>query len=473
MLIYPPGEIYQRGEDRCQINVNASVSNALRACNDIGYIAALLKQIGFSVFLRDYPAEKLSLDILIKDINEEKPDVVFISTTNGSIYYDIEIINTIKKLKSDIVIILKGALFFKADEKFLSDLNLSDIDYLIASEAEFIAPLLIESHFYAKSDIKNIQGISYKENGKWITNNLVNFVEDIDSLPFPERSLMKNELYINPDTNKPMATITTSKGCPFSCIYCLSPELSGKKVRFRSVDSVLKEIEECYKKHNITDFFFKSDTFTVNKKWVEDLCNALIESDLNGKINWVANSRVNTIDEDIIIKMKSAGCSMIALGIESGSDESLQKMQKGITVEESINAVKLIKKHHLKIFGFYMIGFPWETQKHLELTRRLIFKLDTDFIEISVVTPFRGTKLYDSVKDNLKNSILGKDAFKYSVSIDNYLSESDLAAFRRDVILKYHFRLSYILKKLFNKKLTAAVLLNYIRYAIRLVKNSF
>lgn len=471
MLIYPSGEIYQRGEDRCQINVEASIANSIRACNDLGYIASGLKQLGFDVFLKDYPAENADNNVFDKDFDYYNPDVLFISTTNGSIYSDIEFIKNVKKRKQDIIIILKGALFFNIEEDFLNNLDLAYVDYLIGAESEFITPLLIETHFHDKHNVKQIQGISYKHDGNWYTNEITDFMDELDSLPFPDRCLMKNELYVNPLTNRPMATIITSKGCPYNCIYCLSPEISGKTVRYRSSESVFKEITECIEKFNIRDFFFKSDTFTLNKEMVVSLCDLIINSKYKGKINWVANSRVNTIDEELIKKMQAAGCSMVALGLESGSDESLAKMQKGTTVKQNIEAVELLKKYKMKIFGFYLIGFPWETKKHLDCTKKLIFKLDTDFIEVSIVTPFRGTRLYSMLEKDKTNAVLGKDSFKYVISTDKSISTEELVKYRKDLILKYHLRIKYILKKLSDEKLTLELLFNYIKYGIRLIKN--
>ncbi len=472
MLIYPPGKIYQRGEDRCQINVEASVSNALRACNDLGYISASLKRNGYSVFLKDYPAENLEFQNLINDINNQIPDVIFISTTNGSIFEDIKIANKIKQIKQDIIIILKGAVFFNIKEEIINNINLADIDYLIGGESEFIAPILIEAVFEDKKSIEKIKGISYKKEGLWHTNNITSLCQDIDSLPFPDRELMNNKLYKNPLTNRPMATISTSRGCPFECIYCLSPVISGTKIRYRSPKSVFDEISECFYKHDIKDFFFKSDTFTVNKKWVSELCDLIISSDLKQKINWCANSRVNTIDEEMIIKMKEGGCSLIALGIESGSSESLEKMKKGITVEDSIEAVKLIRKYNIKIFGFYLIGFPWETRKHFELTKKLMFKLDTDFIELSAVTPFFGTPLFSMMFSDDCKHVLGKDSFKYIYDTDKNISLKELIKFRKNAVLQYHLRPSFILKKIFSSKNTPHLLFNYIKYGFRMIKNS-
>lgn len=473
-VLYPPGKTYQRGEDRCQIDVDFSVSNSIRACNDLGYAASVLKG-NYDVLLKDYPAEKSDYGDFVQDFNSFMPDVVLISVTNGSIFGDIDFVKNIKRLKNDTVIILKGALFFNLDKSLFDEIDLSNVDYLIGGEIEFIIGKLLLAHFGDKSQLKNIQGVSYKDNGEWISNELTDFDENLDSLPFPDRFLMKNSLYLNPMTDRPMATIATSKGCPSSCIYCLSPKISGRKVRFRSPKSVFDEISDCVEKHNICDFFFKSDTFTINKNWVIELCDLIINSPLRGKIFWVANSRVNTLDEELLKKMKLAGCEMIALGLESGSDESLRKMKKGTTVQQNRDVVAMIKKVGLQIFGFYLIGFPWEDKKHLAETRKLMFELDTDFIELSIVIPFKGSELYKMVFDSEETgkNVLGKDSFKNTMTDTNFLTQKELVDFRKQTILAYHLRFKYIVRKLFSKNLTLHLLKNYAIYGFRILKNTF
>ena len=201
MLIYPTGDLYQRGEDRCQININASISNSMRACNDLGYVASILKN-DYQIFLKDYMSEKKSFDDFKNDFNSFLPDVLFISTTNGSIYDDLEFINKVKQINSDVVIILKGALFFNPQEEIFSALNLLNVDYLIGGEVEFIIKDLIDAHYFDKNKLSEIQGICYKNNEDWVINKVESFNENLDLLPFPDRNLMNNKLYINPLNNK-------------------------------------------------------------------------------------------------------------------------------------------------------------------------------------------------------------------------------------------------------------------------------
>ena len=474
MLIYPPtGKFFQRGEDRCQIDVGSSSVNSLRACNDLGYVSAILKKDGFEIFLKDYQALKLTLNNLLNDIRTKNPDIVFISTTNGSVFDDLKVISEIKKIKNDITIILKGAIFFNPDEKLFEHIDLSQVDYLIGGEVEFIISELLKAHYTDKNLLKNIEGISYKENNKWVTNNLYHFQEDIDSLPFPDRSLMQNELYINPMTNKPMALITTSKGCCFSCRYCLSPVLSGKKVRTRSSNSVFNEIKDCVENHNITNFFLKSDTFMVNKQNVIELCTLLINSKINEKIEWVATTRVDTTDEEMLKIMKQSGLKLLAIGFESGSQESLDKMQKNTTIEKNLETAKLCKKFNINILGYFLIGFPWEDKSHLEATKKHILEIDADYIEISVVGPYIGTPIYEDFICNKEQmpDILGFDAYNHIYEKYAKISPKYMQKYRKHILLKYYTRPKYIIRKLREIK-SLPVLRNYIQYGLRLLKNT-
>lgn len=471
MIIYPPGNAFQRGEERCQIDIESSVANSNRACNDLGYISAVLKN-KYNVTLKDYQVENLSVDDLLTDIKTLQPDVVFISTTNGSIFYDLKIVSEIKKTKQDTVIILKGALFFNPDKELFSETDFSSVDYFIGGEVEFIIDKLLTAHFENKSLLKDIEGIAYRDNGILHINFVKEFCDKLDSLPFPDRYSMKNDLYINPETNKPMSLITTAKGCCFSCSYCLSPVISGKKVRYRSAQSIFEEIKDCVTNHNITDFFFKSDTFTVNKENVLKLCELIKKENYQKKINWVATSRVDTLDEELIKEMKSAGCSLLAIGFESGSNKTLKETKKNTTTEQNIAATNLCKKYGIKILGYFLIGFPWEDEAILKETRRHIFDIDADYIEISVVVPFKGTPIFNELKENKdKNiNILGSDSYNHICKNYAKLPIERLQKFRQQTLLQYYVRPKYIIKKITSVK-SFGVLLNYAKYGLRMIKN--
>lgn len=471
-LIYPSGELFQRGEERCQSNIKSSTATSMRACNDLGYCAAVLRN-EYEIFLKDYQSEQLSIDDLLTDLKEHRPDVIFISITNTTIFSDIETVKLIKNILPEVCIILKGAIFFNPEDEMLNLLDLSQVDYLIGTEAECIIKKLLNAHFTDKSELKDINGILFKENGKWLRTDFNTHFENLDELPFPARDLMNNSLYVRPDTGEVQATIATSRGCPSSCIFCLTPSITGRKLRLRSPQNIYEELLECYEKYNIKNFFFKSDTFTIDKNWTIELCRFIQNSKLNGKISWVANSRVNPIDEETLTEMKKSGCWLVAFGFESGSEKSLSMMKKGATLEQNVKAAQMAKKAGLQIFGFYLIGFPWENKNDLRKTKDLMFKIDADFIELHIATPFYGTKLYEAAKSEglIDENVLGKDYFNAPTIGTKYLSINEIQKFRNKTILEYHLRFSYIFRKLFSAMSKPKVILNYFKYGIRMLKN--
>jgi radical SAM superfamily enzyme YgiQ (UPF0313 family)/short-subunit dehydrogenase len=474
MLFYPPGRFYQRGEDRSQGNVENSTATTMRAPNDLGYAAATLKARGYEVFLRDYQTSLRTLEDLLADFDRFAPDALFVSITNATIFRDLELVATLKDRRPEMMVMLKGAIFFNPEEGLLDQLDLSRVDYLIGLESDFIVGRLAYAHFENPQDIPAIRGILYKKDGAWERTFFDSWETDLDSLPFPDRSLMENHLYARPDTGEPQATIATSRGCPSRCIFCVTPAISGTKLRLRSPENILEEMRECYHKHAIRDFFFKSDTFTMDQKWTAKVCQAILDSELSGKVRWVANSKVKPLSLETLKVMKAAGCWLVAFGYESGHPETLARMKKGTTLEENLQAARWAKQAGLRTFGFFLIGLPWEGREHLEATRRHIFELDPDFLELHIAVPYPGTELHaEAVSCGVvKESVLGKDYFNAPTVGTTTLTMPEIEKFRRETLLKFHLRPGYILRKLGQAGTDRRVLANYFRFGLRLLKNT-
>lgn len=472
-LVYPPGSMYQRGEDRSQGNIEDSSATAMRACNDLGYAAAVLLAGGYQVFLRDFQTERRSMEDVIFDLRRENLDILCVSTTNATVYKDLKMIDKIRSRFPELKMIMKGSIFYDPEMEMLDLLDLTNVDFLIGGEMDTIINILVDE-IYGNRDYSRVDNIIYKDqSGKWIKTKFHVWEEELDRIPFPARNLMKNELYVRPDTGRPMATIQTARGCPASCIYCLSPDISGKKVRKRSPQNVLEELEECYFEYGIRDFFFKADTFTIDAEWVVELCRLIIRSKLYGKIEFTANSRVNPLSQKVLAVMKKAGCFAVAFGFESGSGRTLKKIRKGTTVQQNIQAMQWAKKLQLQVYGFFMIGFPWEDRKDIEQTRKHIFELNPDFLEIHVALPYYGTRLYQECREEgvLEENVWGSDYFHSSTKGTKYISMDELIQIRKKIMASFYLRPSYIIKKLKYSIKRPAVFKNYIRYGFRLLKN--
>ena len=473
MLLYPPGRAYQRSEDRAQCNIEDSAVASTHACNDIGYAAAVLLEKNYSVFLKDYQTELATKEQVKADIEEFRPDLIFISITNATIYEDLDFINWIKSFH-DCKFVIKGAIFYNPKKSLLETLDLSNVSCLVGGEIEFIMGPVADYLLRNEGNPDDIPGIIYKNGNEFISTKFDCWNKNLDELPFPARHLMNNAIYTRPDTGEPMATISVAKGCPSNCIYCLTPIISGKNVRLRSVRNVFAEIEECYYKFNIRNFFFKADTFTIDNEWASALCDKIINSDLNGKIEFTANSRTKPLSFELLQKMKQAGCFMVAVGFETGSEKTMKLIKKGATLEDSIRATELIKKAGIPLFGFFMVGFPWETKEDIKATEKFILKLNPDFIEIHIAMPYYGTELYQYCVDynTLSDLAWGNDYYAPNTIGTSTVSLEEVTKMKKKMQLKFYLRPIYILKTLKKCMTSFTQFKNYAQHAIKLLKKN-
>lgn len=473
LLFYPPGMMFQRGEDRCQQNIKDASAEAMRACNDLGYAAAILLKRGYEVKLRDYQTELATMEDLYKDMEEFKPDLIMMSITNTTIFDDLKLINELKD-KYNPVVVLKGALFYDPEQEMLDMLDLSHVDYMIGGEVDFAIGEIADLALKGEGNPDDILSILYRnDEGGFRRTKFHVWGEDLDSRPFPARQLMNNNLYLRPDTEEPMATIQTGRGCPSNCVFCLTPVISGRCVRMRSPQNVMDELTECYEVHGIRNFFFKADTFTIDPKWVKEMCELIINSPLHGKIAFTANSRVNPLSKETLQLMKDAGCFMVAFGFESGSDEMLKTLKKGTTVEMNLRAAKWCHEVGIPFWGFFVIGFPWENKEHILATKKLIMQADPDFIEVKMALPFYGTELYEAAKEFnlLAESPLGSDFFHSAMKGTKYLSQEEVEKLRRNILLSFYLRPKYIFRKMGECIKKPSVFGNYVKYGFKMVFN--
>ncbi|MCR5040472.1 MAG: radical SAM protein [Clostridia bacterium] len=470
MLLYPPGKLLQRSEDRAQCNLDAAATGAIHACNDLGYCAAVLLEKGYEVFLRDYQTEKASFEDVERDVRSFRPDMIALSTTNTSVIDDLAFLDRVSGFHK-CVNVVKGAVFYDLDPSLLDFLDLKSVSCLVGTELEFVIGALADFYLRGEGKLSVVNGIFYRDEESFVKNPFVCGLNDLDDLPFPARGLMKNELYVRPDTGEPMATIQTGLGCPSGCIYCLTPIISGRNVRKRDVGNVYREIEECYFRYGIRNFFFKADTFTIDPFYAGAVCDRIINSPLHGEIEFTVNSRAKPLEPWLLKKLREAGCFTIAVGFESGSDETLRRIKKGTTVEDNLRAARLIREAGIPLFGFFMIGFPWETEEMIADTERLIRRIDPDFIELHVAMPYYGTGLYEECRKYsvLSGGSFGHDCYFPNTSGTKELSAEQLSELKKKILLRFYLRPSYMAKKMLSAAKTPKVAMSYIRYGLRLV----
>jgi radical SAM superfamily enzyme YgiQ (UPF0313 family) len=201
--------------------------------------------------------------------------------------------------------------------------------------------------------------------------------------PASRQDLLPIAKYNLPFIGRNYTFVIANRGCPWKCIYCRQTATWRGKVRYRSVESVINEIS----RFNLKNIAFHSDTFTVDKEWVRELCRRMPPG-----VRWVCNSRVDTVDEALLHAMRRAGCWMICYGIESGNDEVLSKNRKGATCEQATRAVKDAKSAGLKVWGYFMLGLYGDTARTMEETIQFATRLPLDIVNFSVSAPYHGTE---------------------------------------------------------------------------------
>jgi radical SAM superfamily enzyme YgiQ (UPF0313 family) len=459
LLAVPPTGLYIR-EDRCQTPIKNLHTVTARPPIDLLYCAGVFKAEGCDCRVRDFPVEGGGWDAFRRELEEFRPDLLMLSITSPSFNEDMKAATLAHEVLPDIIVAAKGAHFHTHITESMQEAP--QLDLALRGEYEETCRDLVRI-----ANRSQIAGLTWRNNnGEIIQNEDREFIKDLDSLPFPSRELVDNSLYIRPDLGVAQTTLVTERGCPHRCIFCLAPVFSGRKVRKRSPDNVIAEIRECVEVHGIHDFLFRSDLFTADRAWVEELCNALIETGLN--IRWSANSRVDKIEEDLLRLMKKAGCWLLAFGVESGSQEMLNNMRKGTKLEQARHALSTCRKAGIKSSIYILLGLPWETEDTFNKSLSFAKELNPNFLEFFYVYPFKGTELRNMVEDKglLQPGQEPQAAYDAPSHAGLYLTVEQLAPLRKRALRAFYLRPGYIARTLLSNP-SPKVLWNYLRYGIR------
>ena len=327
-----------------------------------------------------------------KNILSYNPDYVGLSIFTANLPAAKIIANYIRREKPKIKIIVGGPHVTLEQEEILNESE--DFDFAVYGEGEYPALSLLNDE-----NLKNIDNLIYRDKDKNIIKNKpAQLLNELDVLPFPDR-----ENFFPNDSKYLNHFIMTSRGCPNNCTFCASPVIWERKVRFRSVENVISELK-LLKEKGYKYIQFIDDTFTFNKKRFLNFLNSMIKEKFD--FEWACDTRLTCIDEAILNKMKEAGCIRVKVGIESGNKKILSTINKGLTPELALEKVKLIKNAAITVAGYFMIGFPGETNKEALETIKLAKALKLDYYSLSIVAPYYGTEIYENFLDkNTKNDI--------------------------------------------------------------------
>ncbi|MFC1514810.1 B12-binding domain-containing radical SAM protein [Candidatus Omnitrophota bacterium] len=420
----------------------------------LGYLAASLEAKGHVVAIIDCVVRGLKGQALLRAVKKSKPELVGITVMSA--YYA-----RAKKIVSDIkrsigcVIVIGGPHVSALPEFSMED---TEADFAVVGEGEETFGELLSRLEAKDKNFLSIKGICYRNPavGKITRTPARELVDDLNRIPFPAWHLIAPDKY--PPTPQgffykrfPTAPVITSRGCPYECSFCASAVTWRRTIRKRSAKNIADEIELLVNKFGVKEIHFVDDNFSFSREHTLAICDELIKRKL--AILWACTNglRIDTLDKELLAAMKKAGCYFISVGVESGSQDILDRTNKNLSLKALPGIIMMIKEAGIKIGGFFIIGLPGETRLSLNKTLRLARKLPFDKAQFSRFTPLPGTLEWDHWPGGKELHSLDWSTFRYygdSPYSTGELSNRELACLQRRAFWQFYLRPATVLEVL-------------------------
>jgi radical SAM superfamily enzyme YgiQ (UPF0313 family) len=411
----------------------------------LAYTVALLREAGVETAFLDGVCDELDIERYAEAVRKIAPNFMAMECSTPSIDHDLESVRRIKAKHPGVFLALMGshATYFHQD---LLREN-PEVDAIIRGEFEITARELA----LALRDglpLAGVAGITFRDTGGLRVNPERPFDADLDSWPYPDRAVVPIEKYQTAQYQGKKGTfMLSSRGCPYRCTFCLWPgTMVGRDFRAREPEAVVDEMEYLVRKHGVDDIYFDDDTMTIDRERLLKICRLIQERDL--QVHWISMGRVDTVDEELLTEMRKAGCDNVYLGVESGSEEILRRLKKGITLDQVTKAFQEARKAGIKTQAFFMLGGPGETKETLKETIDFAVKLDPDNAQFAAAVPYPGTEMYE---ESLRKGYLRAQTWEDYAARDivletETLSRLDLEKARLEAYRRFYLRPRFILR---------------------------
>ncbi|NQS99905.1 MAG: radical SAM protein [Candidatus Omnitrophica bacterium] len=387
---------------------------------------------GAEVVLLDAVAEGENLEQVSDFISRVQPDFVVSMTGIECIETDLACIDRLKSEHSKTTFIAFGYYPTIFSEQVFSSCA---VDIILRNEPEesLVAYLAAVKN---KQDIKQIAGIAFRGSDGGVVVNAEKRITDLDHLPLIDYSLIDIKKYSEMLLGGPLGVIQSARGCPFLCNYCITSH--GRKVIYKSAARVIRELRHLVSS-GVRIIRFIDDTFTVNKKRVEEICQGILREGI--KVRWSCLSRADTLDENMLDLMKRCGCVRIYVGIESYSQKVCDEFKKGYDCRLINEKLRLIRKMGLESIGFVIVGSPFEQPDDFSCTLKGALSSSLDLIIATTLVPYPGTPLYEQMKDRISFKLI-----PYQSRFKDDRSKHELIALEKELYWKFYFRPVQILR---------------------------
>jgi radical SAM superfamily enzyme YgiQ (UPF0313 family) len=412
----------------------------------LAYIAAFLREHGHHITIIDAEVEQLNNEQIAR--RAQTADLVGITTTAPTYRPALEIVRLIKQSENGTKVVLGGPQATFLD---VESLNKSPADAVVRGEGEHT--MLDVADAVESRAAFDFDGVTCLDAGTVLRNPDRKLIPDLDEIPLPARDLLPMEKYLPPKSTG----VISSRGCPFRCIFCASSNLNHKTFRSRSADNVFKEVSELVAQgyENVT---MLDDNFILNKDRAFKFADLVEESKL--KFDWSCTARVDSIDEDLLCRLREVGCNGLFFGVESASDDTLKLIKKGFSTDQVISAFDVLHNYDYTTTASFMIGLPGDDRQKTIDTIDLAKRLNPDFAMFSVTTPFPGTELYDHI-DSYDLEIMSNDWSKFTLTRPvvrtSALSTDDLWRWLLKAYAAFYVRASFVARAIVKRQLGFAL----------------
>ena len=385
LIVNPPspdGHVYIR--DVCRWG-RKSREKMVWPQTSLAYLAAMVPE-DMTVRIIDAIAEEMTPEQFFRELERERPRFYVTYITGTTFAMDALGVQKAKALGA--LTIAVGTHVSAVPKNTLE--QIPELDLVIRHEPEMTFRDILAA-VRQGGDGTGVAGAAYRQDGEVVVAPDRPLLKNLDDLPIPRQHLLPLDKYRMPFLGNRYTWVLTNRGCPYSCTYCFEGVVWGKSVRYRSAESIYRELVYLAE-HNVRNVLFLADLFTFDRKGVLALCDLIIQHGL--KVRWTCNSRVDTIDEEMARRMKAAGCWLIAFGVESGSQAVLDNVKKDAKVEQARSAIELCHRLGIRTWAYFIIGLPGENARTVRETIDFAKSLPLDIALFHVAMPYAGTEFY-------------------------------------------------------------------------------
>jgi radical SAM superfamily enzyme YgiQ (UPF0313 family) len=411
----------------------------------LAYTVALLKEAGVQTSFLDGVCDELDIERYAAEVARLEPDFIAMECSTPSIDHDLQSIRRIKALRPGVFMALMGSHATYYHQELLREHP--EIDAIIRGEFEITVR---ETALALRNGagLAAVAGLTWRDGAGLRVNPDRPFEGDLDRWPYPDRESIPIEKYQTAQYQGKKGTfMLSSRGCPYRCTFCLWPgTMVGRDFRARDAEAVVDEMEHLVRQHGVDDIYFDDDTMTIDRERLLRICRLIQERDL--KVHWISMGRVDTVDDELLSEMRKAGCDNLYLGVESGSEEILKRLKKGITLDQVTKAFQAARRAGIKTQAFFMLGGPGETKQTLQETIDFAVRLDPDNAQFAAAVPYPGTEMYEeSLRKGYLRATTWEDyAAKDIVLETETLSRLDLEKARLEAYRRFYLRPRFVLR---------------------------